>query len=90
MANINTCFGQDIGLTLRDLQSCIAKVIKNGEVTEAAKIVWADKASKYNNYGDIYGVPNGSLLFGLEWIENGEMASGTLKIEPPVIMNKLN
>ena len=52
--------------------------------------IWATEVSKYNGYGIKYGVPDGSLLFGLEWLEDGSIQSGTLKIEPPMVMKKLN
>lgn len=74
-------------VTLKDLQSSINRLVKSKQVSEAAKIVWVDRVTDRidDPHKDI--MP-GSILLGLEWIDNGEITEGTMRIEPPVVGSK--
>ena len=76
-----------LGVTLKDLQNSISRLVKTKQVSEAAKIVWVNRVTDKidNPYKDI--MP-GSILLGLEWIDDGEIVEGTMRIEPPVVGSK--
>lgn len=82
--------GEQLRVTLKDLQMAVGKVIRDKEVTEAATILWAANVEKDSGYDRDYGAPPGSILFGLEWMEDGEISHGTLRIEPPLVVSRLN
>lgn len=79
----------ELRITLKDLQTCISKVIRDKEVSEAAVVLWAMNVEKNSTYDRKYGAPPGSVLFGLEWIEDGKIEHGTLKVEPPLNVSEL-
>ena len=79
-------------VTLKDLQNSINRLIRENQVSESATILWA-KAVEPKTYfaddaDDEYGVTPGSILLGLEWIDDGEVSRGTMRIEPPLVGSK--
>jgi hypothetical protein len=86
----NNYINHDLRITIGEVGEMIDKLIKKGTLDKTSKILWAtnvDKGSRYELEEDV--LP-GSILFGLEWTENGETARGTLRIEPPLITSELN
>lgn len=71
-------------VTLKDLQSSISRLIKDKQVSESATILWAKAVTA----DDEYGAAPGSVLLGLEWVDNGEIEHGTMRIEPPLVGSK--
>jgi hypothetical protein len=62
--------------------------VKQKQVSETAKILWAKEVQPGSCFDDELGVTPGSILLGLEWIEDGEVANGTMRIEPPLVGSK--
>jgi hypothetical protein len=81
---------EDLNLTIGQLNSAISNLILNKTVDESSKILWAADVERGSNYEKTYNVPPGSVIFCLEWVENGESVRGTLKLEPPFIAKNLN
>ena len=74
-------------VTLKDLQDSIQRLIREKQVSETAKILWAKEVQPGSSFDDA-GVMPGSILLGLEWMEDGEVSRGTMRVEPPVIGSK--
>lgn len=76
-------------VTLKDLQSSISRLVKEKKVSETATILWATNVTNQPN--DPYfdeGVMPGSVLLGLEWLNDGQIEHGTMRIEPPLVGSK--
>ena len=71
----------ELRLTLDEMQKQIDSAIRNG-ISPAAKILWADNVTEGDNYEIACGACPGSVLLGLEYIENGELVRGTLQLVP--------
>lgn len=73
--------------TLRDLKHGIDVAVKQGVDLDAV-ILWADQT----NNGDRYsreGVPNGTILLGIEEHGKDGVLRGTLRIEPSMLSDIL-
>ena len=77
-------------VTLKDLQTSVEKVIRDKEVSETAVILWAKEVNKDSIFDKETCAMPGSILLGLEWVEDGEIEHGTLRIEPPLVVSRLN
>jgi len=75
-------------VTLEDLRNSIDKLVKEKKVSEAAKILWATNVTDNADDPNRNSVMPGSILLGLEWLEDGEVAKGTLRVEPPAVASK--
>ena len=86
---INICsMDMQLRVTLKDLQYSINRLIKEKQVSETAKIVWAKEVQPGSTLDDELGVMPGSILLGLEWLEDGQVATGTMRVEPPIVTSK--
>lgn len=71
----------ELRLTLEEMRTEIDNAIKKG-ISPAAKILWADNVTEGDSYEIACGACPGSVLLGLEYIENGELVRGTLQLAP--------
>lgn len=77
-----------VRLTITNLQDGLQAI--SGKGISGAAILWAEVCEEGDDFNFEYGVPPGSLLMGVEYMEKGEMVRGTLKFEPPAISRLLN
>ena len=75
-------------VTLKDLRNGINRLINEKQVSESAKILWAKEVQPGSCFDDEIGIMPGSIIMGLEWLEDGEVAVGTMRIEPPLVASK--
>ena len=80
----------ELRITIGEVRDGITKLIKSGALNETARVIWATNVEKGSDYEKENGVLPGSVLFGIEWMEDGEPARGTLRLEPPLVTSKLN
>lgn len=78
----------ELRVTLKDLQNSINRLIEIKQVSESAKILWAKEVQPGSCFDDELNIMPGSILMGLEWMEDGKVTNGTLRIEPPMIGSK--
>ena len=75
-------------VTLKDLRNGINRLINEKQVSESAKILWAKEVQPGSCFDDELGIMPGSIIMGLEWLEDGKVAVGTMRIEPPLVASK--
>ena len=75
-------------VTLKDLRNSIDRLVKEKKVSEAAKILWVTNVTDSADDPNRNSVMPGSILLGLEWLEDGEVTSGTMRVEPPLVASK--
>lgn len=83
-------FNKELAITIGEVRDGINKLIKNGSLDETAKVLWVQNVSKGSCYELEEDVLPGSILIGLEWMEDGEPNRGTLRLEPPLITSQIN
>ena len=81
---------EDLRITVGELYRSLGNMIKNGSLDRTSKILWVSQVNKNDDYEKEYNAIPGSLLFGLEWLEDGEVQNGTLKLEPSLITSQIN
>lgn len=76
-------------LTLGELKRGVDRAIQNG-ISEGAVILW----STVTNDGDCFctecDAAPGSVLFGMQYFEDGDVITGTLQIQPDKISDILS
>lgn len=77
-----------VRLTISNLQDGLQAISDKG--ISGAAILWTEVCEEGDSFNSEFGVPPGSLLMGVEYMEHGEMIRGTLKFEPPQISELLN
>lgn len=77
-----------VRLTIANLQDGLQAISDKG--ISGAAILWTEVCEEGDNFNSEFGVSPGSLLMGVEYMENGEIVRGTLKFEPPQISELLN
>lgn len=83
---------EPLGVILGDLIDGIHYAMDmDNDVTKTARITWATDIEKWDvDYISEYKVPPGSIIFGLEWLEDGKKCTGTLKIQPKKLYSKVS
>ena len=75
-------------VTLKDLRSSIDRLVKERQVSEADKTLWVTSVTDSADDPNRNSVMPGSILLGLEWLEDGEVTSGTMRVEPPLVASE--
>jgi len=76
-----------VRVTIGQLRSAL-EIAKMKGVSDATSILWADIVEPGSKL--VTEVPPKTLLLGLEWMENGEINRGTLRVEPPSLTGMVN
>lgn len=86
----NNYIDPELRITIGEIGASIAEMIDRGEIDATSKVLWASQVSKGSIYERENNALPGSILFGLEWVEDGEVARGTLRLEPKLITSRIN
>ena len=73
-------------ILVKDLKKGMERMIKEGNFSENAQILWAEMTEKESEYGNgavVY--PPGTLIFGILDTQNGEEREGEWIVVPGVI-----
>ena len=76
-------------VTIGELKKGLDAAIKDG-VSEGAVILWTEATWEGDEYCSRYHIVPGTVLFGLEYFEDGQVERGTLEIQPSKLSEKLN
>ncbi len=79
----------DNRITLGEMKRGIDTLIRNG-ISEGSAVMWAVNVEEGDDYQEEYGAVPGSVLLGLEYIQNGELVRGTAALAPDKISKLMN
>ena len=67
------------------MKDALIAILKDTDISEGAAVQWADFCDEGNEYWISRGVTPGSLVLGIEYLDNGHLIHGTLQLQPPKI-----
>lgn len=73
---------QECRISLGDLKEYITKALKRPDIDESLVITWADMIDERDTYYQRTEYPPGTIMFGTEKIEDGDVIEGILYFTP--------